>query len=97
MRLLIALLLWLVGAGIMIYGIGSALLELVSLYQGALTDPLNQPEGAEKGISDRMVRNLIIGAAGIPFIIVGTFLVRSAAGARRRRMREARLARKRSS
>ena len=84
MRILIAFLLWAVGVGIVLYGLGNALLELGSLYQGAITDPLNQPEGAEKVVSAHMVRMLIIGAAGLPFLIVGTVMIRSNAGRRRR-------------
>lgn len=94
MRLSIALLLWTVGVGLMLYGIGSALMEIASLYQGAINSPLDQPDGAEKLLSERMIRKLIIGAAGIPFLIIGTMMVRSAAAARRRQLREARMARK---
>jgi hypothetical protein len=96
MRLLIALVLWVIGVGVMLYGIGNALLEISSLYQGAINNPLNQPDNAEKMFSERMIRMLIIGAAGIPFLIIGTIMVRSAAAARRRELRTARLTKKSS-
>src|SRR5262245_49901947 len=96
MRLLIAILLWIIGVGVMLYGIGNALLEIASVYQGAIDNPLNQPDNAQKVFSDRMIRMLIIGAAGIPFLIIGTLMVRSAAAARRRELRAARLTKKNS-
>ncbi len=83
MRLLFALLLWLVGVGIMVYGIGGAFIELSSVYQGAISNPLDQRENAEKVFSENMIRSLIIGAGGIPFLLIGTVLVRGAVARRR--------------
>jgi hypothetical protein len=85
MRLLLASLLLLLGMVVMLYGIGNALLELTSLYQGALTDPLKETPGGEKALSERMIRFLVIGLAGLPFSIIGTFMLRSRR--RRRRLR----------
>jgi hypothetical protein len=84
MRLLFALLLWVIGAGIMVYGIGHALMELSSVYQGAISKPLDQPENVEKVFSQNMIRSLIIGAAGIPFLLIGTVMVRGALARKRR-------------
>jgi hypothetical protein len=74
MRTLIGIILTLAGAAIILYGLGSALIAFAGLYQGALDDAMNQPEGTEKAVSDAMWRNAIIGAAGIPFFLVGSFL-----------------------
>jgi hypothetical protein len=63
-----------IGALVMLYGIGMALKEFAGLYQGALNDAMNQPEGTEKAVSAAMWRNAMIGIAGIPIFLVGSFL-----------------------
>lgn len=87
MRTILGVILSLIGAGFILYGLGNALMELSSLYQGALNDPMNQAEGAEKAISNNMIRHLTTGAIGAPFLIVGSVLLRSSA-MRRRRLRK---------
>lgn len=90
MRLFIAIIFWIAGAGVMVYGLWHAIAELGAVYQGALNNPLEQPENAEKIFSENMIRSLLIAAAGIPFLVIGTIMLRFG-GARRRR--ERRLAR----
>jgi hypothetical protein len=76
MRTALGLILTVLGAGIMLYGIGAALVELIDLYQSTMADPLNQPEGGEAAVSSRMIRSLLIGAAGIPALLIGSLLLR---------------------
>lgn len=82
MRMLFGLGLILIGGAVLLYGGGSAVKELVSLYSGAMTQPMEDPQGGEAGVSDRMMRGVKIGAAGaVPFVI-GSVLVKSALFAR---------------
>lgn len=75
-RTLIGLVLVVAGLGITLYGLGSALMELVGLYAGALNDPLADPaNGGERGISRRMGEHAIAGAFGVPLLIIGYFLL----------------------
>ena len=76
MRTALGLILVLIGAGVMLYGLGTALSELFGLYQGALSDPLAEPKVGEKETSKAMIRAAIIGASGIPFFIVGSVLLK---------------------
>ncbi len=87
MRTVLGTLLLLIGAAVMLYGLGTALLELMGLYQGALSDPLGQPEGAETDISRRMIRAAITGALGIPPFLVGAVLLKITLIQRLRRRR----------
>jgi hypothetical protein len=75
-RTVIGLILTLVGLAVVLYGLGSALKELVGLYAGALNDPLADPAGGgERGVSARMTRDAWIGAAGVLPLLVGSFLL----------------------
>lgn len=76
MRRTLGLLLMLIGGLVMLAGIGLALKELASLYGGVLSDPLGQPEGVEKQTSRAMIQYVILGAAGVPVFLVGTFLLK---------------------
>lgn len=76
MKTAAGLLLLLAGAGVMLYGLGTALIELVGLYQGAVGDPLGQQAGVEKEVSDKMIRAVIIGAIGIPPFLIGSVLLK---------------------
>jgi len=93
MRLLIGLILMLLGGAVALYGIGNALIELVGLYETALDAPLDAPEGQESQVSRAMIRNAIIGVAGIPPLLVGSVLfyvsLRKRRRARRRHARSA--------
>jgi hypothetical protein len=75
-RTLIGLVLVLVGLGITLYGLGSALSELVGLYAGALKDAMADPaNGGERGVSARMTRDVWVGVAGVPVLLVGYVLL----------------------
>ncbi len=76
MRTTLGILLVLLGVGVMLYGLGGALLELLSLYQGAMSDPLAEPAVGEKERAQAMMRSAIIGAVGIPFFVAGSVLLK---------------------
>jgi len=71
----IAIILFVGGMAVALYGLGSALLELVGLYSGALNAPLDTPAGGEQAVSHRMLRFAIIGACGVPPLIVGSAML----------------------
>jgi hypothetical protein len=93
MRAAIGLILLVVGMGVAVYGIGSALLELTGLYESALTDPLNAPADQEEVASREMIRSVIIGGLGIPPTLLGSIMfygwLRARRKARRRHARSA--------
>lgn len=72
MRTLIGLVLALTGLAVVLYGLGTALSQIAGLYGGALADPLGQPDGTEKAVADGMWRSAMIGACGLPLLIVGS-------------------------
>jgi hypothetical protein len=74
-RSIIALVLFVGGLAVVLYGLGSALMELFGLYSGAINAPLDNPPGGEKGVSDRMIRGVIIGAIGVGPMIVGSAML----------------------
>ena len=74
-RTIIALILFLGGLAVVLYGLGSALIELFGLYSSALDAPLNDPKGGEKGVSDRMIRGVIIGAIGVAPMMAGSAML----------------------
>lgn len=76
MRALFGIGLSLIGAAIIVYGMWHALQELSGLYQGALNDPLGQPDGAEKAIASNMMKHVGTAMVGAPFLIAGTVLIR---------------------
>lgn len=75
MKTAIGLLLTLVGIGILLFGIGSALLQVVGMYEGALNDPLTPNDAAEAAVPATMVRYVLIGCIGIPFLVVGKVMM----------------------
>lgn len=88
MRLGLGLILMLVGGGVMLVGIVMALLQLGSLYQGALDDPLGQPMGTEDAVRFGMLHWVGIGALGIVPFLIGVVMFKGAIARiyRRRRM-----------
>lgn len=93
MRTVIAFILFLVGMGVVLYGLGSALLELIGLYQGALSDPLgaHDPSATQavepaKAVGDRMWHFAMIGMAGVPLLLVGSVMLSMGFWRRVRRM-----------
>lgn len=87
MRWLIGLILMIGGGGVALYGIGSALTEVVGLYQTALTDPLEAPEGQEEAASREMIRSVVIGGVGIPPFLIGSAMVYASLRVRRQKRR----------
>ncbi|HZW08865.1 MAG TPA: hypothetical protein VFF69_03095 [Phycisphaerales bacterium] len=85
MRMLSGLILMLAGAGVMLYGIWLALRQLVGLYQGAMSDPLGQPEGTEAAAQQGMIEGVKIGAVGVVPFLIGVYLFRGAVARRLRR------------
>lgn len=76
MRLTLGILFSLIGAAVAIVGLFGALSELIGLYSSALADPLaaDAPEG--KAVGAAMFRWAIIGAFGVPFLLVGSVLLK---------------------
>ena len=74
-RTIIAMVLFVGGLAVVLYGIGFALKEFVGMYSSAIEAPLETPEGGEKGVSERMIRYVIIGACGIPALMVGSAMM----------------------
>ncbi|HMN39381.1 MAG TPA: hypothetical protein PKE29_00950 [Phycisphaerales bacterium] len=77
LRTLIGLVLLLAGTAVVLYGLGAAIMELVHLYGSALSDPMADTPGvgAERGVSDRMIRDVIIGAIGVPPMVIGSVML----------------------
>lgn len=104
MKFALGLTLTLLGLGIVLYGFGSALKGLTTIYSNALESPLDEPtlgagtrEGetaqggavGEKAISERMINSVMVGAIGVPPLIVGSVLLKWAMFSRwRRKVRE---------
>lgn len=88
MRLGLGLILMLVGGGVMLAGIVMALLQLGSLYQGAIDDPLGQPLGTEDSVRYDMLHWVGIGAIGVVPFLIGVVLFKGALARiyRRRRL-----------
>ncbi len=64
-----------VGGLVALGGIGMALLELSSLYNGVLDKPLDQPDGFEKESSARMLKWAIAAAPGAVAVLVGKMVL----------------------
>ena len=92
MKGVIGLVLVLVGGAIALVGIGIALHAIIGLYAGAMSDPLNQPEGTEVAVKDQMIRGAIIGLAGGPFLVAGGLMLKISMIQKIRRMAERRAA-----
>ncbi len=104
MKFTLGLVLTLVGLAIVLYGFGSALKGLTAIYSNAIESPLDEPslgEGSgrgdagsggttgEKAISEKMIDSVMIGAIGLPPLIVGSVLLKWAMFSRwRRKVRE---------
>lgn len=74
-RLFIGILFAVVGGVVVVVGLLGALNELVGMYSSALNDALaDGPEA--KAVGANMLRWAITGAAGVPFLIIGTVLLK---------------------
>ncbi|MFG0282961.1 MAG: hypothetical protein ACF8R7_00935 [Phycisphaerales bacterium JB039] len=72
------------GLALIGYGLYAGISALGDLYQGALDAPLDQPPDAEQNTRGAMLRAALIGAAGIPALLLGKlFLARDLARKRR--------------
>ena len=76
MKLITGAIFVLAGLGVMGYGAYVALSALGGLYQGALQDAMNQPEGTEKATSDAMIRGVLIALPGVVVFVVGSVLMK---------------------
>jgi hypothetical protein len=75
MRLFIGILFAVVGGLVAVIGLLGALNELVGMYSSALNDALaDGPEA--KAVGANMLRWAITGAAGVPFLVIGTVLLK---------------------
>ena len=77
-RSLVGVVLALLGAGIIAFGIFVAGSALAGLYKGVLERPLDQPENNETVVRDSMYRGVMIGAAGAPPFLIGMVLLKRA-------------------
>ncbi len=68
-------LLMIVGAMVILAGAFVALSSLSSLYQGAIDDPMSQPETAEQDASRMMLRGAAIGAPGALLMLTGKVML----------------------
>lgn len=75
MKKTVGILLMVGGGAVIIVGIYVALSAFSGLYAGNLSDPLNQPDGAEAGVKSDMLRGVILGAVGAPVFIVGRVML----------------------
>lgn len=76
MKVALGAVLAIAGLGVMGYGAYVALSALGGLYQGALQDAMNQPEGTEKATSDAMIRGVLIALPGVVVFVVGSVLMK---------------------
>ncbi len=75
MRLIIGILFALIGGVVVVVGLLGALNELVGMYSAALNDAMaDGPEG--KAVGANMMRWAIVGAAGAPFLLVGSVMLK---------------------
>jgi hypothetical protein len=75
MRLLWAILFTAIGGAVVVIGIVGALSELIGLYSSALNDAM--AEGPEpKAIRSEMIQWAITGATGIPFLLIGSVMLK---------------------
>lgn len=72
----IGVLLMLIGGGIMVAGILFAISAISGLYNGAVADALNQPEGTEAAATAKMMRGAFISALGVPFLVIGRIVTK---------------------
>lgn len=82
MKFLLGILLTLVGVAILVSGIGLALAQVLGMYDAALNNPLKDNPG-EAAVPATMMRYILIGCAGIPFLVIGKILLIMAYRSRR--------------
>jgi len=75
-RTAIGLILVLAGGGLILFGIGGALMALFGLYGNAIDNAMGMSATAEQDASRAMIRGVIVGACGVPFLIAGSVLLK---------------------
>jgi len=92
--MLIGFILILAGLSVGLAGLYIALQPVIGMYESALSDPLDSggddPEA--KQVQSRIFRGVMIGAVGVPFLLLGTVLFVSGRMQARRRKRLGRTA-----
>ncbi len=82
---LTGLLLLLLGIAVMVTGIGLALKPLVDTYAANMQDPMGDKTTAiEDGLRPRMIRGVVIGAAGVVPLLIGSVVLKRSLFRRRR-------------
>ena len=76
MRTAIGLILVLAGGGLILFGIGGALMALFGLYGNAIDNAMGMSATAEQDASRAMIRSVIVGACGVPLFLVGSVLLK---------------------
>lgn len=76
MRLTLGLIIMLIGGAIVVTGIVLALLSLGGLYEGFVTDAMDQPDDAVETTQQGMYRGVIIGGIGIVPFLIGSMIVK---------------------
>ncbi len=85
MRTTLGLILVVIGLGVILYGGGTAVRELVGFYRSTVDNPMDDVEGGSQGVSDRMLGGAMIGGVGaVPFVI-GSMILKGEAFRRIRR------------
>jgi hypothetical protein len=88
-RIVVALTLLMAGLGVCVWGLLGAVEPIAGLYASALDDPLGEraapPEARD--VADRAWRSALIGMAGVPPMLIGSWMLW---GAVLRRLRPAR-------
>jgi hypothetical protein len=76
MKATVGLILVLVGGGVIVFGIGTAMMALFGLYGNAIDNAMGMGATAEQDASRAMIRGVIVGACGVPFLIAGSVLLK---------------------
>lgn len=76
MRWWLGIVLTLVGAGLIVWGVVDALLPLIDYYRQNLENPMGVADGAEKDLSRTMLHALIKGGVGVVPLIAGGVILK---------------------
>lgn len=87
MKTIVGIILAVVGAAVVLWGVFDALLPLMNYYKANVENAMGVPDGAEQQLSSTMIRAVIKGAVGVPFLIAGSVLLKVSFVQRLRRKR----------
>lgn len=76
MKITVAVVLLVVGGGIMGWGVLRGVSAIGTLYRGTLEHPLDQPDGFELAQRDSMLNGVKVGAIGAPPFIIGSVMLK---------------------